>query len=413
MKILLHDFAGHPFAFELSQEMIRRGHRVMHAYFADVSGPKGSVLSEGDEASRLVVEPLTIAKKFNRYSYLQRLRAHWRYVDLLTLKIREFQPDVVLSGNVPTDVQYRLIGVCGRHNIRFVHWVQDLYALALETLLRQRFGALGAVAAAPFHFLERRIFNTCDGVVYISDDFSRYAAALNYAARSSVVIENWASLVDLPETPKNNPWSRAHSLHDKFVFLYSGTMGLKHSPHTLVELARRFKNRPEARIVLVSEGIGREYLEQQKRQENLDNLILIDFQAYSDLPAVMGSADVLLANVEPESSVFCVPSKVLSYMCAARPILMSVPKQNLAARVIERAGAGYVCDPSELDEFLGRAENLSQNRDLCAGMGAAARAYAQANFDMSRIGDCFETVLRDNKVDPLPLTNPATMRASS
>jgi hypothetical protein len=54
-----------------------------------------------------------------------------------------------------------------------VHWVQDFYALALETLLRRKWGVIGKAAATPFHFLERRIFKTCDAVVYISDDFSR------------------------------------------------------------------------------------------------------------------------------------------------------------------------------------------------------------------------------------------------
>jgi colanic acid biosynthesis glycosyl transferase WcaI len=412
MKILVHDFAGHPFQFQLSRELARRGHDVMHAYFADLPGPKGALCLEEEEAKRLSIEPLKIGKAFKHYSSFERLKVHHRYVNILKSKVREFQPDVVISGNTPTDAQYRLSAECIRRKIRFVHWIQDFYPLALETLLTRKIGLLGKAGAAPFHFLERHIFKTCDAAVYISDDFPRYAASAGYLTKKSVVIENWASLEDLPQRRKDNAWSRQHALHDKFVFLYSGTMGLKHNPHTLAALARKFNGRPDVRIVLVSEGIGREFLDDCKRRESLDNLIVLDFQPYAELPDVLGSADVLLASVEPDSSVFCVPSKILSYLCAGRPILMSVPEHNLASRVIERAEAGYVCNPRNPREFLERAESIWANRELGARMGTNARRYAELTFNIDRIGDLFEEVLHAGELDALPLANPITMRAS-
>ena len=65
--------------------------------------------------------------------------------------------------------------------------------------------------------------------------------------------------------------------------------------------------------------------------------MLLPFQPYEVLPEVLASADVLLAILEPEAGVFSVPSKVLSYHCAGRPILAAIPAENLAARIIERA----------------------------------------------------------------------------
>jgi len=415
MKIIVHDFAGQPFEFQLSRELARRGHTVMHAYFADLPGlPKENLSVEPDERARLSVEPLRISEDFKRYSYFERLKAHHQYVDVLRTKVHEFHPDVVISGNMPTEAQYRLSRDCIRQKIRFVHWVQDLYALALETLLSRKNRALGKIGAAPFHFLERRIFKNSDAVVYISEDFSHYAESAKYTPKKSVVIENWASLEDLPMRDKNNEWSRRHALADKFVFLYSGTMGLKHNSATLAELARKFRSRPDVRVVLVSEGIGRKCLEECKRREQLDNLILLDFQPYSDLPDVLASADVLIANVEPESSAFCVPSKITSYLCAGRPVLLSIPPQNLAARIIKRAEAGHVCEPENMKQFLDHAESLWANRDLCAQMGLNAYRYAEVTFDISRIGDAFEAVLGEGQTDlRQPLPSPVGVGASS
>ena len=56
----------------------------------------------------------------------------------------------------------------------------------------------------------------------------------------------------LPQRPRANAWAAAHGLSDKTVLLYSGTMGLKHDPELLVHLARRFKDRPDVRVVVVS-----------------------------------------------------------------------------------------------------------------------------------------------------------------
>ena len=44
--------------------------------------------------------------------------------------------------------------------------------------------------------------------------------------------------------------------------LYSGTLGLKHDPSILAELATRCATRtPTRRVVVVSEGKGRDWLE--------------------------------------------------------------------------------------------------------------------------------------------------------
>jgi colanic acid biosynthesis glycosyl transferase WcaI len=411
MRILVHDFAGHPFQGQLSIELARRGHDVVHAYFADIPGPKGKLVSP-DATLNLRFEPIHVTRKFEAYSSFQRLRAHREYAGMLVGIVKEFKPEVALSGNTPTDVQYVLNKACRTQNIRFVHWVQDFYALALESLLIRKMGqGAGKLFALPFHFLERRIFRRSDAVIYISDDFASYAAKEKYFPKRSFVIENWASLADLPVRPKDNAWAKAHSLHDKFVFLYSGTMGLKHSPETLVQLALRFRSSSDVRIVLVSQGIGRKFLEEARGRHGLDNLLLLDFQSYSDLPAVLASADVLLASVEPDAGSFCVPSKILSYMCSGRAILMSVSAQNLAARIVTKAAAGFVSRPGDGEGFIERAVTLYENRDRCIEMARNARRYAESTFDIDTIGGLFEDVLSAGNEEvaavsfPLPETS--------
>ena len=384
----------------------------MHAYFADIPGPKGKI--KGNECDLLRIEPLHVSAAFEKYSYFERLKTHREYVQVLKNKIVEFEPEVVLSGNMPTEAQYLLASYCNNNQIRFVHWIQDFYSMALETVLSRKLGGvLAKLCSFPFHFMERRIFKMCDAVVYRSDDFSRYAEGANYAARNSVVVENWASLDELPECAKSNDWSREAELADKFVFLYSGTMSLKDNPNHIADLARKFKQNSEVRVVVVSEGVGRRFLEDVKREERLDNLLLFDFQPYSKLPHVLGAADVLLASVEADSPSFCVPSKILSYLCVARPVLISVPGHNIAARVVKRAGAGHVCEPGDHADFLKCAEALYADRASCTRMGFNARQYAETTFDIKHISGVFESVLRNGAVESPVVASAVTMGASS
>ncbi len=97
--------------------------------------------------------------------------------------------------------------------------------------------------------------------------------------------------------------------------------------------------------------------------------------------------------LEPDAGAFSVPSKVLSYLCAGRPQLASVPPANLAARVIERSGGGLTVPPKDPSALVAAAERLHRDPDLRQELGRRARAYAETAFDIEAIADRFEEVL--------------------
>ena len=118
------------------------------------------------------------------------------------------------------------------------------------------------------------------------------------------ILENWAALDEVPQIPRKNAWAAEHGLVDKPVFLYSGTLGLKHRPDLLYDIAKTLKD--ECQVVVISEGVGRDFLE---KMPPLENLLLLDFQPYHRLPEVLASADVLLATLEADAGQFAVHSK--------------------------------------------------------------------------------------------------------
>jgi glycosyltransferase involved in cell wall biosynthesis len=120
---------------------------------------------------------------------------------------------------------------------------------------------------------------------------------------------------------------------------------------------------------------------------------LLPYQPHDRLPAVLASADVLVAVLEPEAGVFSAPSKILAYLCAARPLLASLPGDNLAARVVERSGSGIVVPPGDVGALLGAAEELLENPERRQELSRRARAFAETAFDIDALVVRFEDVL--------------------
>jgi len=136
-----------------------------------------------------------------------------------------------------------------------------------------------------------------------------------------------------------------------------------------------------------------EWLRERKKVEGLENLLLLPFQDFREMPDVLASSDVLIAVLEPEAGVFSVPSKVLSYHCAGRPILGAIPKENLAAQIICQNGSGICVSPISVVEFLEAATQYRSNSNMASTVGVAARRYAEKTFNIKDIARRFELFL--------------------
>jgi glycosyltransferase involved in cell wall biosynthesis len=393
MRILIHDFAGHPFPLPLSRALARRGHRVLHVYCGELVGPRGKLVRGKDDPPGFEIAAVTPPRGMDKRALVRRRFQELAYARALLRAVSDFDPQAVLSGNAPLDVQARLLGRCRRRNARFVFWLQDLIGIGAQKVLARRFGAPGRWAGAVLRRMEGRALRGADAVVAITDDFRPCLDDYGVDRRRVHVIENWAPLAEVPLRPADNAWAREHGLVDKDVLLYSGTLGLKHDPGRLIELARGLESHPRARVVVVSEGTGADRLAAELRREPRANLMLMGFQPFHAVPDMLGSARVVLAILEPDAGVFSVPSKVLTGLCGGKPLLLSVPPENLAARIVETRQAGLVVDPTRPEALCAAAARLLDDAPLRERLGANARRYAEEAFDIERIATRFEELL--------------------
>ncbi len=300
-------------------------------------------------------------------------------------------PDLIISGNTPIEIQAAIQKMCKRSATPFLFWLQDIYSIGVKSVLA-KIPVIGQLVAARYASLERRVARGSDGIVAISDDFRDVAIGWGVDSRRVVVFENWGIMPDGPPPPKDNDWAVRHGLLGKRVLLYSGALGFKHNPELFLDLAREFRGEPDVRVVVVSEGQGADWL--SLRRQEFPGMVLLPFQSAEDFQKALAAADVLVAVLEPKAAKYSVPSKVLAYMTAGRPILAAMSADNLAARTITTASAGLIVDPENPSELRRLARSLIEDEDLRGRLGAAGLAYARAHFDINGIAARFEQVFR-------------------
>lgn len=390
MRILVHDYAGHPFQVQLSRELAWRGHDVLHQYYGHNNTPKGNLKKHTEDSHNLVIEGVYTQEPIQKYSFLKRWLQDLEYGNRVSRSILEFSPDIFIAANTPLDALRKIAAACRKQNSRFVFWLQDVSGLAAHKLLKQKIPLVGGLVGQYHIRLEKNLLRNSDAVVLIAYEFKPIVESWGVRPETTRVIPNWAPLNEVPVREKNNPWAIEHGLTDKFCFLYTGGMGLKHNPNLILQLALAFREREDVCVSVVSEGLGASWLGEKKIELGVENLKILNYQPFEQMPDVLAAGDVLVAILEPDAGIFSVPSKVLTYLCAQRPLLLAVPSDNLSAKIVQQNNTGHVVPPGAMDDFLDAAERLYTNAAQRDQQSKNARAYAEAHFNIEKIGDQFE-----------------------
>ena len=106
MRIAIHDYAGFSSPLELSIELSKRGHNVLHLFTEASGGPKASFEEKSNEKLQIANIDIDRVEKDN---LLKRWLQERRYGDLAIKELNKWQPDVIISGNTPLEAQKKII----------------------------------------------------------------------------------------------------------------------------------------------------------------------------------------------------------------------------------------------------------------------------------------------------------------
>ncbi len=365
---------------ELAAELARTGHEVTvvagyphHPYGRLFPGYRQRLLDITQENGYRLVRTAHVVHPSGALPVRSLVMASQCAGALLTLGYLE-RPDVVMSFD-----GYPLLGpltaalLARVWRARCVAVIYDLYpdiAVELGQLTHP-----GLIAWA--QKLEAMSYRYADRIVVLSEGFRRtLIGRKGVPAAKIAVIPVWLDAHEITPGSRDNAWRRRQGIPaEKFIVLYAGTIGLVSGAEVVAAAAQQLRDHTDIIFLMVGDGYGKEQVLQQARSRGLTNILFLPFQPREYLPEVQATADVSVVTLAPGRGRTSVPSKVLAYMAAARPVVAAVDEDCDTAQLIRQACCGLVVPPADGQALAEAIRAYYENPNLRRAAGEAGRAY--------------------------------------
>jgi colanic acid biosynthesis glycosyl transferase WcaI len=231
-----------------------------------------------------------------------------------------------------------------------------------------------------------------DAIVALGDTMKRRLVETKDADPSRIrVIHNWADCEAIVPASKDNPFSRAHGLVDRFVVMHSGNVGLSQGIDRLLDVADRVRDLKDVVIAIVGDGAQKGALINTAEARGLTNVRFFPYQPKSSLIDSFATADAFLVSLKRGLSGFIVPSKLYGILAAGRPYIAAVEDDSEAADIAREHDCGIVVPPGSVEGIEAAIRALHADPARTSAMGQRARR-AGLLFDRRRAVSSYEHV---------------------
>jgi colanic acid biosynthesis glycosyl transferase WcaI len=393
-------------AHQLASRLAHAGHDV--TVVAPFPNRPGGRLHEGFHRSLYKIEANGNGYKLVRCATWllgQRRRTIDRLLENFTFGLsaawaawREARPDALLVESWPLfSVTFPAL-LARWWGIPFLYYVKDVYPEAAEKT--GLIGNNGRVARF-CRFWDRRLCMASRKVIVISEGMRDLMAhSRNLSNDRFAVIPDWIDPDEFVPQPMDNAWRREQNIpNGAFVVMFGGTLGYVSGVEILVDVARLLRDTPNIVIVCIGEGVRKRQMIEQCRLLGLGNIRFLPFQPRERIAEVQGAANVTLLTLRPGYCDASVPSKLISYFAAARPVICAAPAGSAVALIVSQSGAGVVVTPGDASALATAISDLTTRSADTERMGRAARAYFKQHLTLDRAHRQFSAVLKESVQD--------------
>ena len=245
-----------------------------------------------------------------------------------------------------------------------------------------------------FRGLERFIYRRARYITVHSPGNKEFIAGHGINPGIIKVIHNWINPAGFKEERGRFPLGAGVDLRGKFVALFAGVMSYAQDMDVIIETARRLKKYPDIVFLLVGEGSQKLKIAARMKEFSLGNIILHPFIPLEEYPDLVFLCDVGLVTLKQSMRTPVVPSKILGYMAAGKPIIGSLNKESEANDIIREAGCGWAEKITGSQEMAAAILRLYKDDALKARMGRKGREYVEEHFSMDGSLAAYEQLLR-------------------
>lgn len=202
------------------------------------------------------------------------------------------------------------------------------------------------------------------------------------------------SLFEVGTEINGHEFRRKHGLEDKFLVVHSGNMGVKQGLDVVLDAALQLKGQRDFVFLLAGDGSKKAHLQERAAMMGLRNVRFLPLQEQPEFLQMLAATDMALIVQQSTVSDIVFPSKTVTLLSAARPVVASVSANSEIGRVILQSRGGVVTTPEKVEELASAIQDLYGDHGKRRFMGKSGRQYALQHWDEARVLSHFELHLK-------------------
>lgn len=216
----------------------------------------------------------------------------------------------------------------------------------------------------------------------------------------SMVINNWTNEKSIYPLEKDHPrvqeFMKKYNLQDKFVFMYSGNIGLYYDLENIIKVIGQFKDNKDVVFAFVGEGVVKQQLVDYCNDNKVKNIRFIPYQDKEDLIYSLNAADAHIVTNAKGIKGVSVPSKVYGVMATGKSIWAVLEEESEARTLIEECSCGVTCAPEEYDEMKKMIGKLiSLDKEELKAMGMRGRQHIEQGYTKEASTSKYKELLKN------------------
>ncbi len=244
-----------------------------------------------------------------------------------------------------------------------------------------------------FRYMEKQMLETATFVGCMSQGNIDFIRKHNpFLPKDKVVyFPNTQDVVVIPEVDKSLFRKKYAIPEDACVFIFSGNMGRPQNIPFLQKAMLRFKDDKRIFFVAIGSGTEAEKLKSFIENENFSNAHFFNKLPRYEYEKLASNCDVGIVSLDPRFTIPNYPSKTLSYMNLAQPILAATDTNTDYRDLIHtQAKCGLWSDSSKLEDLCANMELFISNPEQRIQMGLNGRRYLESNFSTKKSVEIIE-----------------------
>lgn len=234
-----------------------------------------------------------------------------------------------------------------------------------------------------FKIKEKKLFQTADYIGCMSEGNRQYVINHNTWINTSKVeiFPNTKKLTN-EITTNEFPLRERFGISDETcVFLFGGNMGRPQYVDFLCEVIKECKNEKDIYFLFVGRGTDRYKLEKVIKDFSITNALVIENLPRVEYEQLTKECDVGMIVLDPRFSIPNYPSRILSYMEYAKPVIAATDRVTDFKELIEEADCGKWIWSGNVEEFISKVKEMSKSKRL-SEMGLNGRKYIEEKFNI-------------------------------